>query len=361
MFFVRRDVSQMQNSSICNAGRSRRDRSPLVEPLEKRQLMAVATGTATPALLASDAALTMSATANLVAPQRAYLTGNSMTDGVWYNGLIAMLGRDGTPVQFGRQTGPGYAQAYNLNLKPGYWTSGVDPARPGALNPWGNYQQAFAASPWNALTLQLNDRRILNDGDPKNPTGTQNQAEVPISLEFMKRFAVNSPGGQVFAYARPVRRTDLNDDGTPSGITFNYSAEYLKTYVEAGTTRNFNITTRSFTQQYMTHMRAAQANDATARNMKPIRLIPVSEAWYNVDQAIRAGKFAGTNIKSMLDLYVDKSHPSATGAYLIALTFYSTLTGKDPRGVTPPSAVPHQHDARPDRSEGAGAAAAGGV
>src|SRR3954469_19766219 len=60
-----------------------------------------------------------------------YLIGNSMTDGVRYNGLTALLGRDGSSVTLGRQTGPGYSQAYNLNLRPGYWTSGADPARAG--------------------------------------------------------------------------------------------------------------------------------------------------------------------------------------------------------------------------------------
>jgi hypothetical protein len=170
--------------------------SSFIESLERRQLMAVATGTSAPvSLISGDTAAFMSAQASVVAAPRVYLTGNSMTDGVRYNGLVAMLGRNGAPVTLGRQTGPGYAQAYNLNLKPGYWTSGVDPAKPGAVNPWGNYQQAFAATSWDALTLQLNDRRILNDGDPKDPSGTQNQAEVPISIEFMKKFAANSPKG----------------------------------------------------------------------------------------------------------------------------------------------------------------------
>src|SRR5688572_9725433 len=72
----------------------------LLEPLERRQLMAAATGTATPVppMTSSDAAAFMSATASVVAAPRVYLTGNAMTDGVRYNGLVAMLGRNGTPV-----------------------------------------------------------------------------------------------------------------------------------------------------------------------------------------------------------------------------------------------------------------------
>ena len=308
---------------------------PLVEPLEARRLMAAAGGETLSSASAPLAAETASATAALIAPRRVYLTGNSMTDGVWYAGLNALLGRDGTPVQLGRQTGPGYVNAYNLNLKPGYFTSGFDPARPTNVNPWGNYVEAFAQGSFTAFTLQLNDRRLFVD-NYANGTTPQNQAEVPISIEFMKKFAAKNAGGQVFAYARPVRRTDLTN-GVPNGTTFNYSAEYLKTYVDSGAARNSNFITRSFTQQYMTAIRQAQAADATTRPVKPIRLIPVAEAWYNVDQAIKAGKFAGTNIKSMTDFYVDASHPSNAGAYLIALTFYSALTGKDPRGVAPTS------------------------
>ena len=172
-----------------------------------------------------------------------------MTDGVWYAGLNALLGRDGTPVQLGRQTGPGYVNAYNLNLKSGYFTSGFDPARPTSVNPWGNYVEAFAQGSFTAFSLQLNDRRLLVDNYATSATTTQNQAEVPITIEFMKKFAVKNAAGQVFAYARPVRRTDLGSDGLPNGTTFNYSAEYLKTYVDSGSARNWNFITRSFTQQ----------------------------------------------------------------------------------------------------------------
>src|SRR5688572_618665 len=249
----------MQRTRIRNE--RQRASTPRVEPLERRRLMSTTSGTSASLIPSGDATVAMSATANLIAPQRVYLTGNSMTDGVWYGGLTALLGRDGAPVQLGRQTGPGYAQAYNLNLKPGYFTSGVDPNRPGALDPWGNYQEAFAYGSWNALTLQPNDRRLLVDGDPKNPTGTQNQADVPMSIEFMKKFVVNNPDAQVYAQSRPVRRTDLDDNGQPTGTTFNYSAEWLKTYVDSGTNKNFNIISRSFTQQYMTLVRHAQLNE----------------------------------------------------------------------------------------------------
>ncbi len=277
-----------------------------------------------------------------------YLLGNSMTDGIRYAGLHDLLARDGAAVTLGRQTGPGYSLAYNLNLKPGYYTSGYDPDQPGNGDPWGNYQQAFAST-WDALTVQPAERRLLSDKDPKDLSSTQNQGDVPITLEFMKQFAIHSPDAQVYAYSRPVRRTDIDDNGNSTGITFDYASEWNKPYVESGTGKNSNLITRSYTLQYMSLVRDAQKNDPATAGMLPVRLIPAAEAYYNVDQMIKAGKFAGTYVHSITDFYADRSHPRGdTGSYLIALTFYASLTGNDPRGVAPTSSYVRSN---PDASD----------
>src|SRR5688572_13721491 len=275
----------------------------------------------------------VSATPTVVAPQRIFLTGNSMTDGVRYTGLAELLGRGGAAVSLGRQSGSGYPQAYNLNLKAGYYTSGIDPARPTDSNPWGNYQQAFAGT-WDTLTLQPHDRRLLNDysGGPG-----ANEADVPMTIAFMQRLAANSPGAQGFAYSRPARRTDVDAGNKPTGLPFDYAAEWLKTYVYSGAGLNSNFITRSYVKQFMPLARSAQQAGATAKSMKPLRLIPVGEAYYNIDQMIKAGRFAGTHLTSMKTLYTDQSHPTATASYVIALTFHASITGNDPRGVAPTS------------------------
>lgn len=282
-------------------------------------------------------AAALTATPSVVAPKRVFLTGNSMTDGVRYIGFTEMLRSTGAAISLGRQTGSGFAQAYNLNLKPGYNTSGTDPGQPTKLNPWGNYQQAFTHN-WDVLTLQPNERRLLVDTDPMDRDSGQNQAEVPISLEFMKRLSANSPGAQVFIYSRPARRTDWGADGKPDGTAFSYASEWDNSYVDSGSSKNYNFITRSFVKQLMPLLRAAQKNDPATRNMKPVRLIPVAEAYYNVEQMIKAGKFAGTHVKSITDFYVDGSHPRGdTGSYLIACAFYASITGNDPRGIATPS------------------------
>jgi hypothetical protein len=267
-------------------------------------------------------------------PLSVYLTGNSLTDGTRYKGLAAMLATAGRPVALGRQTGSGFSQADNLYLHKGYITSGVMTSDPSRVDPFGNYVNAFANFKWDALTLQPNDRHLFTDINKNAPAAEQNEAEIPMSLAFMKKLAKNSPDAQVFIYSRPARRTDVNIAGdVVTGKTFDYSAEWSKTYVD---TSDANVLTRSYVEQLMTGLRKAQSANATTKAMRPVRLIPVGEAYYNVDQMIKAGKFNDTYVKSIFDFYVDGSHPRGdTGSYLIALTFYAALTGRDPRGVAP--------------------------
>src|SRR2546423_8177455 len=108
------------------------------------------------------------------------------------------------------------------------------------------------------------------------------QADVPLSMAFMKKFVAHSPNGQVFIYSRPSRRTDINEHNLPTGIVFDYSKEWTKTYVESGPANNFNVISRSYVQQFMSAMRDTQHNDAATKNMKPVRLIPAGEAFSTV-------------------------------------------------------------------------------
>jgi len=279
----------------------------------------------------------LSATPAAAVQHRLYLTGNSITDGINYSGLAALLGLDGGGVSLGRQTGSGFTQAMNLDLASGYLTGGIDPARPSNGNPWGNYQQAFAADSWDALTLQPQERRLLTDIYNAGTAAQQNEAEVPISIAFMEAFAGNNPTGQVFMYERPARRDDVNADLTPTGDTEHYSSTWLETYDDDAIT-NLPWASRSYFTQLMPLLRSAQAADATTTDLPPVKIIPVGEAYYNIDGMISAGKFEGTAVTSMLDMYRDQSHPSADlAAYVMALTFYSSITGNDPRGVPPPS------------------------
>ncbi len=264
-----------------------------------------------------------------------YLTGNSMTEALGWTGFRTLLERDNTVATIGRQSGPGYSQADNYNLKPGYVRFGFDPAQPTNKYPWANYQAAFARS-WDVLSLQPHEKRLLTDIDP---VSGQNQADVPMAIEFMKDFSVQSPDGQVYIYSRSTRRTDIDELAQPTGKEFDYSAEWTKPYIDSGADQNVDIYSRSYVTQYMDLLRDAQSGDPATRNLKPARLIPVGEAYYNFDQLLKSGQFAGTGVTSIFSLYKDRSHPTLDlASYMTALTFYSSMTGTDPRGVAPPAA-----------------------
>ncbi|HEX8339346.1 MAG TPA: SdrD B-like domain-containing protein, partial [Tepidisphaeraceae bacterium] len=269
-------------------------------------------------------------------PRRVFMLGNSMTDGVGYAGFTQLLARDSSPLSFGRQTGSGFPQAYNYYLTNGGVFSGIDPQRPGVSNPWGNYANA-AAYGWDAVTLQPQERRLHTDVQPSS-TGPREEADVPMSVGFLKAFAAASPGVQGLVYSRSMRRTDVTSAMQPTGKAFDYSAEWVKTYVDSGTGRNGNYFTRSFAQQFMPALRSAQAAAPETASLPLARVVPVGEAMYNIDQMIKAGRFAGTGIDSILPFYADQSHPTFDlGSYVIGLSFYSSITGTDPRGVAPTS------------------------
>ena len=326
-------------------------RSPraAVETLEGRQLFAssAALTTGAPASAspvggvgtrAGHGSAVTQAAATAVAQRSVYLTGNSLTDGINYAGLASLLNLDGGTVTWGRQTGSGYTQAANLNLRAGYLTGGYDPARPTVSNPWGNYQQAFAATKWDALTLQPQERSLVNEVFNAGTTAEQNEAEVPISLAFLRALAANNPGGQAYIYERPARRTDVRSDLSATGDTEHYSETWLQTYNDSAA-QDQPFFSRSFFQQLMPLLRSAESSDPVTAGLPPVKIIPVGEAYYRVDQMLRAGAFNGTAVTSMLDMYRDQSHPSADlASYVIALTFYSSITGNDPRGIPPPAA-----------------------
>jgi uncharacterized protein (DUF2141 family) len=268
-----------------------------------------------------------------VAPRRVYLIGNSLTDGVIYPGLTKLLQRGGTPVSLGRQTGSGYTQYKNFSLSTGFRTGGSDYERPGVNNPWGNYRSAFASGQWDAVTLQLHERRFFND-----TYNGVNEADGAIALAFMRELQKNSPGAQPFIYSRPARRTDINGALESTGKSFDYSNEWLRTYVDSGTGRNNAYFSRSYITQFLPQIRSRQANDPATNRLKSARLIPVGEAYYQIDQMIKQGLFAGTAVNSILNLYTDQSHPTYNlASYIIGLTFHSAITGEDPRGVSVPS------------------------
>ncbi|MBC7785705.1 MAG: hypothetical protein H7144_17900, partial [Burkholderiales bacterium] len=307
----------------------------VLEALEARQFLSAVGGSEADS--AHSRAGLAAATATIPAARRVFFIGNSLTDGISYSGTSALLAQDGATVTWGRQTGSGYTQAANYFLQSPLSTTGRDPARPTVSNPWGTYDLAFAQQ-WDAISVQPNERRQLIDIQ-NSSSGPRNEAEVPMTISFMRALSQNSSSAQVFVYSRPSRRTDITFDLKPTGQPFDYSVEWLKTYIDSGPNLNYAFYSRSAVQQLMPLMREAQAADDLAKSMPKVRLIPAGEAYYNIDQMIKAGRFAGTSVTSMLDFYADQSHPTQDLAgYVLGMSFYAAITGNDPRGAAVPSA-----------------------
>lgn len=71
----------------------------------------------------------------------------------------------------------------------------------------------------------------------------------------------------------------------------------------------------------------------------PMRLIPAIAVMAAIDDAIRAGAAPITDIGVM---FRDAIHPSVLGAWMVALTHYAVIYGRDPRGLTRPDGVAPQ-------------------
>ncbi len=260
-------------------------------------------------------------------PNRFYLVGNSMTEGVGFNSVYTYLSAGG-PTSMGRMTNGGrsIAELYHRDGTP--LSRGIDPAQPGNTNPFGDYVSAFTRQ-WDVLTLQPHDRRHLTD-----IRNGREEAVVPNVLKFMRDLSVNSPDAHVFVYSRTPRRTDVDVNVVPTGQTFDYSDIWTRNYVDTGSTASANYFSRSSVTQLMSHLHAAQLADPIASQMPLIRLIPAGEVFYVIDQMIKTGAFAGTGIDSITDFYSDMSHPAYDiASYALGLTFNAVLTGADPRGI----------------------------
>lgn len=68
----------------------------------------------------------------------------------------------------------------------------------------------------------------------------------------------------------------------------------------------------------------------------PMRLIPAIAVMAAIDDAIAAGEGPMTAIDGM---FRDAIHPSDLGAWMVALTHFAVIYGRDPRGLTRPAGV----------------------
>jgi hypothetical protein len=76
--------------------------------------------------------------------------------------------------------------------------------------------------------------------------------------------------------------------------------------------------------------KVASGLSAKFPDKKPVKMVPVGEAMYQLHQRMKDGKVPG--FKHVADLYADGVHLNSEGKYLEAVTHYAAIFQQDPQG-----------------------------
>jgi len=284
--------------------------------------------------LIAVASIVLAATsAALAETKKVFHIGNSVTDTINYTGLGQLVSSRGDVYTMGRHMIPGSPLAW-------IYSRGIDGNNDGVANDptgfteaaFGPYNTALANFSWDAVTLQPFDRQL------GTPTGllqafpdVSGSNDVPVIREFMKILRSNSAttnntNTKVYVYQRWPRRPQVG--GVPQ--TINYPQQWNRTYTGGwdGTEE-----TRDYFNQVLASSRTVATNLAAAdgKPANPVFIVPVGDVMAELDVRIKANQIPG--FTDITQLYADGIHLTNVGGYLVGLTFYATLYGKDPNGL----------------------------
>ncbi|MDH7570142.1 MAG: hypothetical protein QHJ73_11220 [Armatimonadota bacterium] len=290
---------------------------------------------------------------------RVYHIGNSLTRGITPDRLHQLMEAAEIDYQFGAQLSGGatlarhwsYAEhGLRLNLwetnrrQGNRWEPGpVDANREGKR--FGPYDQALAQFQWDALVLQ--------------PYGSHLCDDLPAAARFL-RFALEKKAGErFFVYATWPRRPERRDaQGNVAGFEqIDYAALWERPYPY--TEKDPPPPSDAYRSRAYFAALVEGLNREFPQLPTPVRMIPVGEVFFQLDQRLKAGQIpgvddlyrrnpallpgyqpatgtrAGANI-----LYADGIHTNpvphlegTVGGYLAALTHFALLTGQTPLGL----------------------------
>jgi hypothetical protein len=227
------------------------------------------------------------------ATNRAYFIGNSVTDTIQYDKLRQLAESRGHRMPWGRQMIPG-SPLDNLWISPG---SGF------TQPPYGYPTNALPNYTWDFFSLQPFDRFLSSDTNS-------------ITL-FVNLGMPHNSNMQVVVMSRWPRQSSFNPD---------FDGAWLSPFVD----NQFGATleTREFFEQVMFALRPAWNGQLT----KPIRLAPVGDVLYALNQKMKAGEIAGyTNV---VQVYADGIHFNDVGQYICGCTYYTIIFKENPIGLT---------------------------
>jgi len=193
---------------------------------------------------------------------------------------------------------PGWHVSWGASL-PSIWNNRYEPAVGNA----GPAAKALVDYYWDVLTLQL--------------WGSDEAGDVEASRNLIDLAIAKNPEIRVYLVETWVEKNDKLDPdfstqwnrewkpGQKFGIPPIHCAAYAKAVFE-------------------------RLQKATSDLRHPVRLIPVGTVLYELDKRMRAGEVPGfTRVE---DLYNDKVHLKETGNYVALETFYTVITGQNPKG-----------------------------
>ncbi len=235
---------------------------------------------------------------------RVYMLGNSLTDDVRYDGFQNIVSAAGHSLALGSQRVPGAPIHYLWENPTGGFTH----------SPYGTYPNAFANYQWDAITLQ--------------PTSTGYAAQLSTGASFAR--ALRGDG----TFGPPLATTPGPEDPTgisPDAIVYVYAqqppnllAGWNVDYWLNGSASEYK--TRAYFDQYFLQLQDAEPQTT-------FRYIPTGHVFHELHMRMRAGRVPGISHQS--DWLIDNSHSNTRGSYVIALTFFATIYGEDPRGQAP--------------------------
>lgn len=246
---------------------------------------------------------------------RVYYIGNSVTDALQYKKFAEIARAKNYRIEWGRHMIPGAPLQW-------IWDHPNDGF---SEKPYGFYSNALADFEWDIVTLQPFDRQLKSDRQ--------------YIQQFIDLTLTKSPSCQFYIFARWPRMTiggksvrfnkaDYDPNKPGSGRPSLEELDDWQQRWNARYTGQWDGTTesRDYFHQLLREVRAANPNLA-----KPVRLIPVGDVMAELDRQMREGKVAG--FPSIWQFYKDGIHMGPNGSYVVACTFFTTLTGTSPEGL----------------------------
>jgi len=246
--------------------------------------------------------------------KRIYQIGNSVTDGINYDGFKNMALSQGNTHIWARHMIPGapLGMLWDERFETGPFT----------VAPYYGPGHAFPNHDWDVVTLQPFDRGVEDD-----KTAMLNYANI---------IKDKSPDVQFYIYSRYP--------GVPSGQGSTVDGNYVITataddwadlwdnnYTGPGAGSQKHMEKRIFFEELFT---AYNATNKGGLN-KDALIIPVGDVMYAFNAKAKVGDVPG--FSSVWGIYDDGIHVNNIGSYIIMGTFYSTIYKEDIRGTAAPA------------------------